>query len=81
MRGDERLGAVLQLAGAAGRDQNLAVVRIETGLNRHRSHLQREVAAGRRSPSMPKASSTGLSRSCEFACRQAAATSNTRRER
>ena len=30
---------------------------------------------------MPKASSTGLSRSCELDCRQAAATSNTRRER
>ena len=30
---------------------------------------------------MPNASSTGLSRSCEFDCRQAAATSKTRRER
>ena len=30
---------------------------------------------------MPKASSTGFSRSCELVCRQAAATSNTRRER
>lgn len=47
VRGDKRPRTILQLARAASRDQDFAVVRIEISLNRHRSLLQKEILAGR----------------------------------
>ena len=82
MGGDERVEPLCNLASAACGHKNLAIVRVETvSQSSSGSSPKLKLLLAGRVFQIPKASSTGLSRSCELDWRQAAATSNTRRER
>ena len=64
--GDQRMRAALNLACTTSRHQHLAIIRIESWSQSSSGSSPKGSCCWPEPPSIPKASSTGFSRSCEF---------------